>query len=167
MSSTDSGQCVRDALCVNCLLMFDMKQVYDRDLTTDDFMGSTSVTLCDLEFDKWVQNVLEAAWIFMGPVQILMFDRSEADDNVLCCIFQRAPLLLLLLLLKNCGHYMYWSGWFAVGHLTHQCSLVDTLCNGDTPHDFITHIFGISLQTFLVPYRLIISHVQLFESRSY
>lgn len=42
----------------------------------------------------------------MGPVQILMFDRSEADDNVLCCIFQRALLLLLLLLLKNCGYYI-------------------------------------------------------------
>lgn len=42
----------------------------------------------------------------MGQVQILMFDRSEADDNVLCCIFQRAPLLLLLLLLKNCGYYI-------------------------------------------------------------
>ncbi|KAM8763147.1 multiple C2 and transmembrane domain-containing protein 2 isoform 1-T1 [Acanthopagrus schlegelii] len=27
-------------------------KVYDRDLTTDDFMGSTSVTLSDLEFDK-------------------------------------------------------------------------------------------------------------------
>lgn len=45
----------------------------------------------------------------MGPVQILMFDRSEADDNILCCIFQRALLLfllLLLLLLKNCGYYI-------------------------------------------------------------
>lgn len=52
MSATDSEQCVCDALCDNCLLMFDMKQVYDRDLTTDDFMGSTSVTLSDLEFDK-------------------------------------------------------------------------------------------------------------------
>lgn len=34
--------------------MFDITQVYDRDLTTDDFMGSASVTLSDLEVDKWV-----------------------------------------------------------------------------------------------------------------
>lgn len=31
-----------------------MLQVYDRDLTTDDFMGSASVTLSDLELDKSV-----------------------------------------------------------------------------------------------------------------
>lgn len=30
------------------------KQVYDHDLTTDDFMGSASYLLSDLEFDKWV-----------------------------------------------------------------------------------------------------------------
>lgn len=35
-------------------LVFDMPQVYDRDLTTDDFMGSASVTLSDLELDKSV-----------------------------------------------------------------------------------------------------------------
>lgn len=34
--------------------MYDMTQVYDRDLTTDDFMGSSSVTLSDLEMEKWV-----------------------------------------------------------------------------------------------------------------
>lgn len=30
----------------------DVNQVYDRDLTTDDFMGSASVTLSDLVMDK-------------------------------------------------------------------------------------------------------------------
>lgn len=45
---------VHDALCINSLFTFDMTQVYDRDLTTDDFMGSASVTLSDLEIDKWV-----------------------------------------------------------------------------------------------------------------
>lgn len=30
----------------------DVSQVYDRDLTTDDFMGSASVTLSDLVMDK-------------------------------------------------------------------------------------------------------------------
>lgn len=62
LGSTDSSaisrsllhQCVHDALCINSLLAFDMTQVYDRDLTTDDFMGSASVTLSDLEIDKWV-----------------------------------------------------------------------------------------------------------------
>lgn len=29
-----------------------LQQVYDRDLTTDDFMGSAVVTLSDLELDK-------------------------------------------------------------------------------------------------------------------
>lgn len=31
---------------------FHLDQVYDRDLTTDDFMGSASVTLSDLVMDK-------------------------------------------------------------------------------------------------------------------
>lgn len=35
-------------------LVFDSQQVYDRDLTTDDFMGSATVPLSDLELDKWV-----------------------------------------------------------------------------------------------------------------
>lgn len=35
-------------------LAVDVAQVYDRDLTTDDFMGSATVTLSDLELDKWV-----------------------------------------------------------------------------------------------------------------
>lgn len=30
--------------------------MYDRDLTTDDFMGSAIVTLSDLEIDKWVSQ---------------------------------------------------------------------------------------------------------------
>lgn len=33
---------------------FHPNQVYDRDLTTDDFMGSASVTLSDLVMDKYV-----------------------------------------------------------------------------------------------------------------
>lgn len=44
-------------LSVSTLLLFDMTQVYDRDLTTDDFMGSASVMLSDLEMDKWVQYI--------------------------------------------------------------------------------------------------------------
>lgn len=39
--------------CLNeLLLVFHLQQVYDRDLTTDDFMGSAIVTLSDLELDK-------------------------------------------------------------------------------------------------------------------
>ncbi|MGH0183796.1 UNVERIFIED_CONTAM: hypothetical protein FKN15_013203 [Acipenser sinensis] len=33
-------------------------KVYDRDLTTDDFMGSTDITLSDLELDRTVEKVL-------------------------------------------------------------------------------------------------------------
>lgn len=33
-------------------LHLNVNQVYDRDLTTDDFMGSASVTLSDLVMDK-------------------------------------------------------------------------------------------------------------------
>ncbi|KAK6476994.1 multiple C2 and transmembrane domain-containing protein 2-like isoform X3 [Huso huso] len=33
-------------------------KVYDRDLTTDDFMGSTNITLSDLELDRTVEKVL-------------------------------------------------------------------------------------------------------------
>uniref|UniRef100_A0A8B9L4D6 C2 domain-containing protein n=1 Tax=Astyanax mexicanus TaxID=7994 RepID=A0A8B9L4D6_ASTMX len=33
-------------------------KVYDRDLTTDDFMGSSSVVLSDLELEKWVNRIL-------------------------------------------------------------------------------------------------------------
>lgn len=47
-----NNSCVHDDLCLNNLLMYDMTQVYDRDLTTDDFMGSASVTLSDLEMEK-------------------------------------------------------------------------------------------------------------------
>lgn len=39
-------------LCVISPFVFDMTQVYDRDLTSDDFMGSASVLLSDLGTDK-------------------------------------------------------------------------------------------------------------------
>lgn len=60
-SRGQTGRCYRRTikLWFPPLNVFVLPQVYDRDLTTDDFMGSASVLLSELEMDKLVKFRLQ------------------------------------------------------------------------------------------------------------
>lgn len=50
--------CMALTLCIYEAFSNGLTQVYDRDLTTDDFMGSSSVALGEVELEKYVENLL-------------------------------------------------------------------------------------------------------------